>query len=142
MEEARQQRRARGTVIAGRILTGLVVFLLLLDALGKLATLAPVIEGTGRLGYPTSLVLVIGLIECLCTIAYVIPATSVLGAILLTGYFGGAVASHVRIEDPLWTHVFSPVYMGILVWAGVVLRENRLHSLIPWRRKPALGASG
>jgi hypothetical protein len=142
MEEARQERRARGTVISGRIVTSLVVLLLLLDAFGKLATLAPVIEGTARLGYPTSLVLVIGSIEFLCTVAYVIPGTSVLGAVLLTGYFGGAVASHVRIEDALWTHVFSPVYMGILVWAGVVLREARLRSLIPWRRKPALGASG
>jgi hypothetical protein len=59
-------------------------------------------------------------------------------AILLTGYFGGAVASHIRIEDPLWTHVFSPIYIAILVWAGIVLRDNRLRTLVPRRRKAAL----
>ncbi len=105
---------SRRTVLAGRIVTGLTVSLLLLDAFGKVATLAPVIEGTARLGY----------------------LSSILGAILLTGYFGGAVASHVRIQDPLWTHVFSPIYMGALVWVGIVLRDNRLRALIPWRSKP------
>lgn len=119
-------------------MTGLTISLLLLDAFGKVATLAPVVEGTARLGYPPSSVLVLGLIELTCTILYLIRGSSIFGAILLTGYFGGAVASHIRIQDPLWTHVFSPIYMGALVWVGIALRDNRLQSLIPWRSKPAV----
>jgi hypothetical protein len=126
------------TVVAGRIVAGLTVSLLLLDAFGKVATLAPVVEGTARLGYPPSSVLVLGSIELLCTVLYLIPGSSIFGAILLTGYFGGAVASHLRIQDPLWTHVFSPIYMSALVWVGIVLRDNRLRALIPWRRRPAM----
>jgi hypothetical protein len=120
----------------GWITSGLVVLLLLLDAFGKLAQLEPVIDGTSRLGYPIALVPTIGLIELLCVLAYAIPATSLLGAILLTGYFGGAVATHLRLEDPLWTHVLSGVYMGVLVWTGLALRDGRLRGLIvrPWAR--------
>jgi hypothetical protein len=138
MKATDTQGPSRRTLVAGRIVTGLTVSLLLLDAFGKVATLAPVVEGTARLGYPPSSVLVLGLIELACTILYLIPGSSIFGAILLTGYFGGAVASHIRIQDPLWTHVFSPIYMGALVWVGIALRDNRLHSLIPWRSKPAV----
>jgi hypothetical protein len=138
MKATDTQGPSRRTVVAGRIVTGLTVSLLLLDAFGKVATLAPVVEGTARLGYPPSSVLVLGSIELLCTVLYLIPGSSIFGAILLTGYFGGAVASHLRIQDPLWTHVFSPIYMSALVWVGIVLRDNRLRALIPWRRRPAM----
>lgn len=125
-------------VRAGQIISGLIALFLLADALGKVAALAPVVEGTARLGYPPRLVLVIGLIELLCTLAYLIPRSSMVGAILLTGYLGGAVATHLRVEDPLWTHALFPVYVGALVWGGLFLREARLRALIPSRSRPAV----
>ncbi|MBI3787017.1 MAG: DoxX family protein [Ignavibacteriales bacterium] len=113
---------------AGRIITSLIVLLLLLDASGKLMRLAPVIEGTVQLGYPESAVFSIGLIQFICIVIYVIPRTSILGAILLTGYLGGAVATHVRIGNPLFTHALFPVYLGVLVWAGLFLLDVRLRT--------------
>ena len=110
-------------VRAGKIVSGLAVFLLLLDAVGKLTEHAKVIEGTVRLGYPAKLVLVIGVIELVCVLTYAVPRTAIAGAVLLTGYLGGAVATHLRVGDPLWTHVLAPVYMATFVWAGVVLRR-------------------
>jgi hypothetical protein len=92
------------------------------------------VEGTVRLGYPESVVLGIGIIELVCLIAYVIPRTSILGAILLTGYLGGAVATHVRIGSPLLSHTFFPIYVGALVWVALLLRDDRLHTLLPLRR--------
>jgi len=121
-------------VRAGRIVTGIAGFLLLLDAYGKVIEVAPVVEGTIRLGYPPHLIFVMGAMEAACTVAYLIPRSSVFGAILLTGYLGGAVATHLRIGDPVLTHIFSPIYMAILIWAGLLLRENRLRPLIPIRR--------
>ena len=120
-------------VKAGRFLSGLVVFLLLLDAVGKLTQHAKVIEGTVRLGYPEDLVLVIGVIELVCVLVYAVPRTAIAGAVLLTGYLGGAVATHLRIGDPLWTHVLAPVYMAMFVWTGLVLRrDGKIGGLGDW----------
>jgi hypothetical protein len=117
----------------GRILSGVAVAFLLFDALLKFMKLAPVTEAFTRLGFPTSLVLSIGIVLLAGTFVYVIPRTSVLGAILLTGYLGGAVATHVRVGDPLFSHVLFPVYLGLLLWGGLFLREERLRALIPLR---------
>lgn len=114
----------------GRILGALLVFLLLFDALGKVMRLPPVVEGTARLGYPEGLVLGIGLVELVCVVVYAIPSTSALGAILLTGFLGGATATHVRIGDPF----LFPVVSGVLIWGAIFLREGRLRALIPLRR--------
>jgi len=111
----------------GRIISGWVVLFLLFDGVVKVLQMAPALEGTARLGYPMSLVLPIGIVELLCVIVYVIPRTSVLGAILLTGYLGGATATQVRLADPWF--VF-PVAVGVLVWAGLLLRDARLRSLV------------
>jgi DoxX-like protein len=111
----------------GRILSGWLVLFLLFDGVVKVLKLAPAMEGTARLGYPSSLVVPIGIVELLCVAAYVIPRTSILGAILLTGYLGGATATQVRLEDPWF---FFPVVVGALVWAGLLLRDARLRSLI------------
>ena len=92
--------------------------------------LAPVMQGFARFGYPESLVLSIGIVELACTVVYVIPRTSVLGAILLTGYLGGATATQVRIGDPTF---FAPIVLGVLLWAGLFLRDDRLRALIPLR---------
>jgi hypothetical protein len=115
---------------AGRIISALIVLFLLFDAVVKLLQLPVAVEPTVRLGYPVSLVLGIGIVELLCVALYVIPRTSVLGAILLTGYLGGATATHVRIGDPF----FFPIVVGVLVWVGLFLRDNRLRTLIPLRR--------
>lgn len=117
----------------GRILSGLAVLFLLFDTVIKLITIDPVIESFTRLGYPASLAVTIGTIELVCLVLYVIPRTSVLGAILLTGYLGGAIATHVRVESPLLTHVLFPVYVAALIWGGIFVREGRLRELVPVR---------
>jgi hypothetical protein len=113
----------------GRILSGLAVLFLLWDGAIKLMALAPVAEAFTRLGYSVSLAAGIGLLELTCLAIYVIPRTSLLGAVLLTGFLGGAVATHVRVEDPLLTHTFFPIYVGTLVWAGLLLRDERVRAL-------------
>lgn len=119
---------------AGIIVSGLPVLFLLFDALGKFVRPEPVVRGTVELGYPESVILPLGVVLLISTLLYVFPKTSVLGAILLTGYLGGAVATHVRIGNPLFTHLLFPVYIGILLWLGLWLRIPRLRELIPFRR--------
>jgi len=114
---------------AARILAGVPIGLLTLDAGIKLARLAPAVTGTVQLGYPPSVVFGIGLIEILCVLAYAIPRTAVVGAVLLTGYFGGAIATHVRIGNPLATHVLSPIYVAAMSWGALLLR-GRLRGLL------------
>jgi hypothetical protein len=116
---------------AGRIISALPALFLLMDVVMKLFKTAVVAEETVRLGYP-DVMFGLGLVLLACTVLYVIPKTSVLGAILLTGYLGGAVASHVRVGEGLFP-VFFPVMVGVLVWLGLYLRDGRLRSLIPLR---------
>jgi hypothetical protein len=123
------------------ILRGIVIFLLLLDAFGTVAALPPVVAGTASRGYPVRFVVLIGLIEALCVALYAVPATSALGAVLLTGYLGGAVASHLRIDSPLMTHILAPVYVGIVLWLGLLIGDERLRQLIG-RRRPTERAAG
>ena len=115
---------------AGRILSALPVLMLLFSAVMKLLKPAPVVQEFGRLGYPEKLALIIGIIELACTIVYVIPQTSVLGAILLVAYLGGATVTHVRVGDPF----FIPIVLGILLWLGLYLRDPRLRVLLPLTR--------
>ena len=119
---------------AGVVLTGAAMLFLLVDSIGKLNAIPAVVDATVQLGYPESSVRGIGLILLLCLILYVFPRTSVLGAVLLTGYLGGAVAAQVRVGSPLFSTTLFPVYVGVLVWAGLLLREDRLRALIPLRR--------
>jgi hypothetical protein len=121
----------------GRIgwgITALMVAFLLFDSIGKLVLEHHVVEATTMIGYPLDAIRPLGVICLACTILYAIPRTSILGAILLTGYLGGAVASKVRIEDPLFSSVLFGVYFGILIWGGLYLRDERLRALIPWSR--------
>jgi DoxX-like protein len=114
---------------AGWIASALPVLMLIVSGVMKLVKPAPLVEGFARFGYSDSLALGIGIVELACTVIYLIPRTSVLGAILLTGYLGGATATHVRIGDPF----FVPIVLGVLVWAGLLLREERLRALLPLR---------
>lgn len=118
----------------GRILSGFAVLFLVFDAVVKFTKIAPVVDAFAQLGYPISLAPTIGSLALLCVVLYVIPRTSVLGAILLTGYLGGAVASQLRIGSPLLSHVLFPVYVAALIWGGLYLRDEQLSALVPVRR--------
>ena len=118
---------------AGWIMSALPSLFLLFDGVMKLVKPAIVVDTTKALGYSEDVILPLGIVLLACTVVYLIPQTSVLGAILLTGYLGGAVASHVRHGDD-WFRVFFPVIVGALVWGGLVLRDARLRALLPWRR--------
>ena len=115
---------------AGRIVSALAVAFLLADAVMKLIKAPVVVDGTIRLGYPESVIVGIGITLLVCTVLYVIPRTSILGVVLLTGYLGGAVATHVRVGDPLFTHFLFPVYVGVMLWGGLFLCDNRLRVVI------------
>ncbi len=115
-------------------ISALMIAFLLFDSMGKLALEHHVVEATTMIGYPLDAIRPLGLICLACTILYAVPRTSVLGAILLTGYLGGAVASKVRIEDPLFSSVLFGVYFGVLIWGGLYLRDERLRALVPWSR--------
>lgn len=113
-------------------ISGLMILFMLFDGLSKVAMEHHVIEATTALGYPVDCIRALGIISIVCTVLYAIPRTSILGAILLTAYLGGAVASKVRIDDPLFSSVLFGVYFGILVWGGLYLRDARLRRMIPF----------
>ena len=116
-------------------LSGLAIAFCLMDAIMKLLVLPFVLEASDRIGFHGETVIrELGMILLGCTILYAIPATAVLGAVLLTGYLGGAVAAHLRLGDPLFTHVLSGVYGGLLVWGGLYLRDPRVRAIFPWAR--------
>ena len=114
---------------AGRIISALAVLFLLFDGLIKVMKAPFAVEATIQLGFPASVVFGIGAVLLVCTLLYAIPRTSIVGAILLTGYLGGAVASNVRAGTPLFSNVLFPVYFGVLVWGGLFLRDRRLRVL-------------
>jgi hypothetical protein len=120
-------------VWVGRVLSGLVVLFLIPDGIFKFVKPAPVVEAFAHVGLPLTLTNTLGIILLVCIAIYVFPRTSVLGAILLTGYLGGAVATHLRVGDPLFSHVLFPTYLGVLLWLGLYLRDSRLRTLIPLR---------
>jgi hypothetical protein len=131
MPSATQGVVSRKAVWAGRVLSGLAVLCLIFDASVKVLKSPFAIEATTQLGYPESVVVALGLIEIACLMVYLIPNTSVLGTILWTGYLGGAVATHVRVASPLFTHTLVPIYMATLLWLGLWLRDNRVRAVLP-----------
>ena len=118
----------------GRILSGLVVAFLLLDGAIKLIPLDIVVQTSQELGIPVHLARTLGVMTLVGTLLYAIPRTSVLGAILLTGYLGGAIYTHVRAGSPLLTHTLFGVYLGLLIWGGLWLRDDRVRALLPFAR--------
>lgn len=114
-------------------MSGLVVLFLVLDGAIKLVPIAPVTETLAALGYPTDIALArgLGVLTLACTALYAFPRTSILGAILLTGYLGGAIATHLRVGSPLFSHLLFGVYLGLMVWGGLYLRDPRIRRLIP-----------
>ena len=114
----------------GWVLSGLAIAFLVFDAGMKLMGVPAAIEGTTQLGYPVGVVLPIGVLEAVLLILYVIPRTAPVGAILWTGYLGGAIATHVRLGNPLFTHVLFPVYVAAFLWGGLWLRDPRVRGLL------------
>jgi hypothetical protein len=121
---------------AGWIMSGLVIAFLLMDATMKLLALPVVLESSGPLGFAgADMARGLGALLLICTVLYAVPQTAVVGAILLTGFLGGAIATHVRVGSPLFTHVLFGSYLGALMWAGLYLRESRLRALLPLRTR-------
>jgi hypothetical protein len=120
----------------GRVLSGFVILFLLFDGAIKLVPWPVVTETMNRIGYGSSETLArsLGIITIVCTVLYAIPPTSILGAILLTGYLGGAMASHLRIGSPLFSHILFGFYLGLMLWGGLWLRDRSLRASIPFRR--------
>jgi hypothetical protein len=123
----------RGPLLwVGRILSGLVIAFLLMDAGMKLVPLQPVIDTMRDLGFESTAALArgLGILLLACTVLYAIPGTALLGAILLTGYLGGAMAIHLRVGSPLFTHILFGAYVGIFMWAGLLIRNRRIRALL------------
>jgi hypothetical protein len=120
---------------AGWAMSGLVIAFLLLDAAMKLLALPVVLQASAGLGFPASAAMAreLGVILLACTLLYAMPRTAVLGAILVTGYLGGAVAAQLRAGEPLFSHILFGVYLGLLAWGGLYLRDPRLRALLPLR---------
>ena len=124
----------RGALWTGRVLSAVLVILLLLDATMKLIPLQVVTDGSASLGWPADAVTArtLGVVLALATLLYAVPRTSVLGAVILTGYMGGAIATHVRVSDPLFTHTLFPIYFAALIWGGLSLVDSRIRAASPF----------
>lgn len=125
---------SRTALWTGRVLSGLVIVFLVFDGVIKLIPLDVVIETSKQLGIPTDLAFTLGVLTLVCVILYAIPQTSILGAVLLTGYLGGAMYVHLRAGSPLFSHTLFGVYLGLMIWGGLYLRDERLRLIFPWRR--------
>ena len=121
---------SKGQLVTGRVLSGLALAFMAFDTAMKLFMVPDAVKGTAELGYPESALFGIGVVELLCVIAYAIPRIAPLGAVLLTGYLGGAIATHVRVGNPLFSHVLFPAYVAALIWGGLYLRDLRVRALL------------
>src|SRR6476659_7093451 len=121
---------SRRSVIAGRVLTAIVALLLTLDAGVKLVGAKAAVEGSAQLGFTPQQVFVIGIIAVVCLVLYLIPRTAPIGAVRWTGYFGGAIVTHFRLGKPLFTHVLFPIYVSILIWGSLYLRDPRVRAVV------------
>jgi hypothetical protein len=119
-----------GAVYSGRILSGIAVVFLTFDAAMKVLAVPAAVEATTQLGYPANTLPAIGILQVVCLALYLVPRTAVVGAVLWTGYLGGAVATHVRVASPLLTHTLFPGYVAALLWAGLWLRDARVDAMI------------
>ncbi|WP_421915503.1 DoxX family protein [Mesorhizobium sp.] len=125
-----------GALWTGRVLSGLIVLFMIFDGVIKLPPLDVVTQTMTQIGWPAdaNVARLLGVVGLVSTVLYAVPRTSVLGAILLTAYMGGAVATHLRIGSPLFSHTLFGVYLGVIVWGGLYLRDPRVRALIPFSR--------
>jgi hypothetical protein len=137
MPEAARDNAAKSAPVSkaalwgGRVASGFAVAFLAFDAIFKLTQNPQALEGTAELGYPVSVLFGIGVLEAVCLAFYLLPRTAVLGALLWTGYLGGAIATHVRVGNPLFSHVLFPIYVALFIWGGLWLRDPRVRALLP-----------
>jgi hypothetical protein len=117
----------------GRVLSAIPVLFLVFDVAIKFSGVPAVAESMGQLGWPLSATTGVAILEVVCLVLYLVPRTSVLGVVLLTGYLGGAIATHVRVGNPLFSHILFPVYVAALLWAGLYLRDARVRGLVSTR---------
>ncbi|MET0595194.1 MAG: DoxX family protein [Polyangiaceae bacterium] len=125
---------SKAALWGGRVASALAVLFLAFDATLKLTQNPMALQGTVELGYPVGVIFGLGVVEAACLALYLMPRTAVLGAVLWTGYLGGAIATHVRLDNPLFTHVLFPTYVALLLWGGLWLRDPRIRALFPLRR--------
>ncbi|MGX8011173.1 DoxX family protein [Mesorhizobium sp. ORM8.1] len=128
---------SKGALWTGRVLSAIVVLFMIFDGVIKLPPLGVVTETMAQIGWPADVgtARLLGVIGLVSTALYALPRTSVLGAILLTGYMGGAIATHIRIGNPLFSHTLFGVYLGIILWGGLYLRDPKVRALIPFSRQ-------
>lgn len=136
MTVALQTAPSKTRLYTGYVLSTLAILFLVMDACMKFTTNPQVIAAQTQLGWPLRLTPAIGILALICTALYALPATSVLGALLLTGYFGGAIALHLRVDNPLFSHMLFPVYIALLVWGGIWLRNATLREVLPLASRP------
>lgn len=130
MTITRHESISKGRLWTSRALAGTAVLFLVFDAAIKLAVIPPVVDAFAKLGMPVALAQGIGVLELFCVALFLFPATSALGAVLLTGFLGGAIAIHVRVGDPLLSHALFPVYVGAMLWTALFLRDERIRALV------------
>lgn len=125
----RSSARTPASVWVGRVLSSIAILFLSFDLVVKLLLLPQAVDGTVQLGYPADVIRPLGILQLVLLVLYLVPRTSLLGAVLWTGYLGGAVATHVRLGNPLFTHILFPVYVGALLWGGLWLRDQRARAV-------------
>ena len=130
-----EQTSSKKFIWIGRILSGFIVLFLLFDAIIHVLNIPPVMQASHLLGMPDNMAFIAGILEFVCLGLYLLPKTSILGAILLTGYLGGAVATNLRAEMPLFSNTLFPVYVGLFVWGGLFFREKRVREIIPFFKR-------
>ena len=126
--------RSSRSVLAGRTLSGVAIAFLTFDVAVKFATSKEAIDATAQLGWQPHHLPIIGTLGLVCLILYVVPRTAPIGAVLWTGYLGGAVATHLRVDNPLFSHVLFPIYVAAFIWGGLYLRDARVRALLRPRR--------
>lgn len=128
------QATPKAMLWTGRVLTGLFAAFMLMDLTMKLLDLKVVADTMAEMGWPTDKARLLGILQLAGLVLYLYPRTAVLGAVLVTAYLGGAVATHLRIDSPLFSHILFGVYLALLAWGGLWLRDARLRSVFPWRK--------
>jgi hypothetical protein len=132
---ARDEPPSRAAVWGGRVMSGIACLFLAFGATMKVLQVPEAVQGTLELGYPASVLLGLGIVQVVCLVVYLVPRTAVLGAVLWTGYLGGAIATHVRMQHPWASQVLFPVYVAVLLWGGLWLRDRALRGVLPLRAR-------
>jgi hypothetical protein len=133
--DARDEPPSRAALWGGRVMSGIACLFLAFDASMKVLQVPEAVKGTVELGYPEGVLLWLGIVQVVCLVVYLVPRTAVLGAVLWTGYLGGAIATHVRLQHPWASHVLFPVYVAVLLWGGLWLRDRALRGVLPLRAR-------